>query len=133
MPNAKTAAEIRERIQVGTYAPSATLALQAWSTSKASRRLSLYIHSASEPYNEEMILNHERVDNNCLAKFGMERHQIIHCSGHARSPADLFRIVTEVDAASVLFPVHAERPEMYVRATKKDGSSGRRGRDVHTL
>lgn len=80
-----------------------------------------------------MILNHEWVDNNCLAKFGMERHQIIHCSGHAWSPADLFRIVTEIDAASVLFPVHTERPEMHVRVTKKDGSSGRRGRDVHTL
>jgi hypothetical protein len=133
MPNAKTAAEIREKTQVGTYAPSATLALQAWSTSKASRRLSLYIHSASEPYNEEMILIHERVDNNCLDKFSMERHPITHCSGHARSPADLFRIVTEIEAASVLFPVHTERPEMHVRANKKDGSSRRRGRDVHTL
>jgi hypothetical protein len=80
-----------------------------------------------------MILNHERVDNNCLDKFGMDRHPIIHCSGHARSPADLFRIVSEIDAAGVLFPVHAERPEMYVRATKKDGSSGRRGRDVHAI
>jgi len=80
-----------------------------------------------------MILNHERVDNNCLDKFGMDRHPIIHCSGHARSPADLFRIVSEIDTAGVLFPVHAERPEMYVRATKKDGSSGRRGRDAHAL
>jgi hypothetical protein len=53
-----------------------------------------------------MILNYERVDNNCLDKFGMERHPIIHCSGHAWSPADLFRIVTEIDAASVSFPVH---------------------------
>jgi hypothetical protein len=26
--------------------------------------------------------------------------------GHARSPADLFRIVTEIDAANVLFPMH---------------------------
>jgi mRNA degradation ribonuclease J1/J2 len=66
-----------------------------------------------------MILNHERVDNNCLAKFGMERHQIIHCSGHAWSPADLFRIVTEIDAASVLFPVHTERPEMQSGRQKK--------------
>jgi hypothetical protein len=53
-----------------------------------------------------MILNPERVDNNCLDKFGMERQPIIHCSGHARSSADLFRIVTEIEAASVLFPVH---------------------------
>jgi hypothetical protein len=77
-----------------------------------------------------MILSHEQVDNNCLDKFGMDRHQIIHYSGHARSP-DLFRIVSGKDAG-VLFPVHTESPEMYVRATKKDGS-GRRGRDVRAL
>jgi mRNA degradation ribonuclease J1/J2 len=66
-----------------------------------------------------MILNHERVDNNCLDKFGMDRHPIIHCSGHARSPADLFRIVSEIDAASVLFPVHTERPEMCTSGRQK--------------
>ena len=66
-----------------------------------------------------MILIHERVDNNCLDKFSMERHPITHCSGHARSPADLFPIVTEIEAASVLFPVHTEPPEMHVRANKK--------------
>jgi ribonuclease J len=76
---------------------------------------SLYIHSASEPYNEEMVLNQERVDN-WLDKFGMERHQI-HCSGHAKGP-DLFSIVKDIDAG-MLFPVHTEHPEMYVRATRK--------------
>ena len=74
----------------------------------------LYIHSASEPYNEEMVLNQERVDN-WLDKFSMERHQIL-CSGHARAP-DLFHIVKEIDAR-MLFPIHTKHPEMYVRATR---------------
>jgi ribonuclease J len=82
---------------------------------------SLYIHSASEPYNEEMILNHERVDNNCLDSFGVERHPIIHCSGHARSPAGLFRIMTEIDAASVSFPVHTHRAPRNARQGDKKG------------
>lgn len=43
---------------------------------------SLYIHSVSEPYNEEQMLSRERVDN-WLDRFRMDRQQI-HCSGHAR-------------------------------------------------
>jgi ribonuclease J len=62
-----------------------------------------------------MVLNQERVDN-WLDKFSMERHQI-HCSGHAKGP-DLFSIVKDIDAG-MLFPVHTEHPEMYVRATRK--------------
>ena len=76
---------------------------------------SLYLHSASEPYNEEMVLSQDRVDN-WLQRFGMERHQI-HCSGHARS-RDLFQVVKEIDS-QMLFPVHSEHPEMFVRATRK--------------
>jgi ribonuclease J len=113
LPNAKTAAEISEN-------PSRYLCA-LWYFSFASLidirppAGSLYIHSASEPYNEEMVLNQERVDN-WLDKFSMERHQI-HCSGHAKGP-DLFSIVKDIDAG-MLFPVHTEHPEMYVRATRK--------------
>lgn len=60
----------------------------------------LYIHSASEPYNEEQVLSKERVDNQ-LDKFGMERHQI-HCSGHAKGK-DLFEIVKTIDAKRYYF------------------------------
>ena len=74
----------------------------------------LYIHSASEPYNEEQMLSQERVDN-WLDRFGMERHQI-HCSGHAKGK-DLLEIVKTIDA-KMLFPIHTEHPEMYVRATR---------------
>jgi ribonuclease J len=75
----------------------------------------LYIHSASEPYNEEQVSSQERVDN-WLDKFGMERYQI-HCSGHAKGK-DLFEIVKAIDA-KMLFPIHTEHPEMYVRMTRK--------------
>jgi ribonuclease J len=74
----------------------------------------LYIHSASEPYNEEQILSQERVDN-WLDRFGMERHQM-HCSGHAKGK-DLFEVIQIVDP-KMLFPVHTEHPEAYVRVTR---------------
>ncbi|AFU57085.1 putative beta-lactamase domain protein [Candidatus Nitrososphaera gargensis Ga9.2] len=59
-------------------------------------------------------MSQERV-NNWLDKFGMERHQI-YCSGHAKG-TDLFQIVKEI-SAKMLFPIHTEHPEMYVRATR---------------
>jgi ribonuclease J len=60
-------------------------------------------------------LSQERVDN-WLDKFGMERYQI-HCSGHANGK-DLFEIVKAIDA-KMLFPIHTEHLEMYVRVTRK--------------
>lgn len=112
LPNAKTAGEISQNpsrylCALGYFSFVSLIDMKPPSGA-------LYIHSASEPYNEEMVLNQERVDN-WLDKFSMERHQI-HCSGHAKGP-DLFSIVKEIDA-KVLFPVHTEHPEMYVRATR---------------
>ena len=69
----------------------------------------LYIHSASELYNEEQVLSKERVVDNWLDKFGMERHQM-HYSGHAKGK-DLFEIVKTIDAISNSY---TEYPEMYV-------------------
>lgn len=113
LPNAKTAAEISKN-------PSRFLCAFGYFGFAALIDMkpppgSLYIHSASEPYNEEMTLSQDRV-NNWLDKFSMERHQI-HCSGHAKSP-DLFHVVKEMDAG-MLFPVHTQHPEMYVKATRK--------------
>ena len=112
LPNAKTAAEIsqdpsRYLCALGYFSFASLIDIKPPPGA-------LYIHSASEPYNEEMVLNQERVDN-WLGKFGMERHQI-HCSGHAKG-ADLFSIVKEI-GAKMLFPIHTEHPEMYVRATR---------------
>jgi len=111
-PNAKTAAEISKNPSqylcgFGYYAFTALIDMKPPPGS-------LYIHSASEPYNEEQVLSQERVDN-WLDRFGMERHQI-HCSGHAKGK-DLFEIVKAIDA-KMLFPVHSEHPEMYVRVTR---------------
>lgn len=112
LPNAKTAAEISQNpsrylCALGFFSFASLIDMKPPAGA-------LYIHSASEPYNEEMVLNQERVDN-WLDKFGMERHQI-HCSGHAKGP-DLFSIVKEIDA-KMLYPIHTEHPEMYVRATR---------------
>lgn len=42
----------------------------------------IYIHSASEPYNEEQELSQERIDA-WINHFDMNQFQS-HCSGHAR-------------------------------------------------
>jgi ribonuclease J len=74
-----------------------------------------YIHSASEPWDEEQEIAQERV-NNWLNKFGMNKYQI-HCSGHAKG-SDLMNIVKEIDA-KILFPIHSEHPTEYARITNK--------------
>lgn len=74
-----------------------------------------YIHSSSEPYNEEQVLSQDRVDN-WLDHFDMKKYQI-HCSGHAKGQ-DLFDVVKEIDA-KMLYPIHTEHPTEYVRITNK--------------
>lgn len=113
MPNARTAAEIsknpgRYLCAFGYFGFAALIDMKPPPGS-------LYIHSASEPYNEEMLLSQERVDN-WLDRFGMQRHQI-HCSGHAKG-GDLFNVVKEIDS-QMLFPIHTQHPEIFVRATRK--------------
>jgi len=70
-----------------------------------------YIHSASEPYNEEQEISQERI-NAWMDHFGLYKFQC-HCSGHARSK-DLFQIVEEINARH-LYPVHSTHPELYKR------------------
>ena len=57
-----------------------------------------YIHSASEPYNEEQELSQERIDA-WIDHFSMNKFQS-HCSGHARG-SDLLDAVTEIDAQTL--------------------------------
>jgi ribonuclease J len=68
-----------------------------------------YIHSASEPYNEEQEISQDRIDA-WVDHFGMNKFQC-HCSGHARSE-DLLQVAKEIDA-QVLYPVHTENPGIY--------------------
>ena len=112
-PNAVTAAEISSN--PGKY----FCALGFFSfTSLIDMKLksgTVYIHSASEPYNEEKVFSEKRL-NNWLEKFSMEKHQI-HCSGHAKGE-DLLDIVKEIDA-KMLYPIHTEHPTEYVKVTNK--------------
>jgi len=78
------------------------------------RRDAVYIHSASEPYNEEQEISQERTDN-WLEHFGMKKYQC-HCSGHARGQ-DLLEAVAEIGAKS-LYPIHTEHPEAYAKVSK---------------
>ena len=73
-----------------------------------------YIHSASEPYNEEQEISQERI-NAWVDHFGMYKFQC-HCSGHARS-RDLLQIAGEINARTT-YPVHTEHPEIYKRTAK---------------
>jgi len=74
----------------------------------------VYIHSASEPYNEGQVISHDRADA-WIEHFGMNRVQS-HCSGHARG-RDLLEAVSEIDAKT-LFPVHTEHPDAYSKVSK---------------
>ena len=74
----------------------------------------VYIHSASEPYNEEQELDVKRIDN-WVDHFGMNKFQS-HCSGHARGK-DLLEAVKEIEAKT-LYPVHTEHPELYKKISK---------------
>jgi ribonuclease J len=73
-----------------------------------------YIHSASEPHNEEEEISEDR-KNAWLEKFSMAKFQS-HCSGHAPG-SDLFNVVAEI-GAKTLYPIHTEKPDLYGRVSK---------------
>jgi ribonuclease J len=74
----------------------------------------VYIHSASEPYNEEQVIDQKRIEN-WISHFGMNKFQC-HCSGHARGQ-DLLKAVSEI-GAKTLYPIHTEHPEAYKSVSK---------------
>ena len=75
----------------------------------------LYMHSLSEPWNDEGKSDQKRV-NLWLDHFGLNRVQS-HCSGHSKGQ-DLLDIVKEIDS-DMLFPIHTESPESYKKVTEK--------------
>ena len=75
----------------------------------------LYLHSSSEPFNEEGQLDYKRVDL-WLEHFGLNRIQS-HCSGHSKGN-DLLEIVKSIDS-DMLFPIHTVHPESYKKITDK--------------
>ncbi len=70
---------------------------------------SMYIHSASEPYNEEMEIDYDRLKS-WIELFKLSLFQS-HCSGHAYGD-DLFDVARQIYAKTV-FPVHTEYPASY--------------------
>lgn len=113
LPNAKTAAEISANpdkylCALGYFQFTALIDMKP-------KNGTAYIHSASEPYNEEQVLSKERVDT-WLEHFGMKKYQI-HCSGHAKGE-DLLQVVKDIDA-KMLYPIHTEHPTEYVKVTRK--------------
>ncbi len=72
---------------------------------------SLYMHSLSEPFNEEMEISFNRMKN-WMDYFGLKFVQN-HCSGHA-SGSDIREMVNEIKPKKV-FPVHTEFPGVFRR------------------
>jgi len=70
---------------------------------------SVYIHSTSEPHNEEQRIDEEKLDN-WLGHFGIPRLHV-HASGHANH-LDLMRIVGEIKPKK-LIPIHTEHPKLF--------------------
>ena len=68
-----------------------------------------YIHSLSEPFNEEMEISYDRM-HNWLKLYNIRFHQC-HCSGHI-SGRDLFELIETVKPKEV-YPVHTEHPNLF--------------------
>ena len=76
---------------------------------------SLYIHSSSEPWDDEGESDKKRV-NLWLEHFGLNRLQS-HCSGHSKG-SYLLEVVKTIDS-DMLYPIHTEHPKAYGKVTDK--------------
>ena len=70
-----------------------------------------YIHSLSEPFNEEMEVSYERMTN-WINFFNMKFVQS-HCSGHITG-SDLKQLIKKVNPKK-LYPIHTEYPKMFTK------------------
>jgi ribonuclease J len=68
-----------------------------------------YIHSLSEPFNEEMEISYERM-HNWLKHFDVKFVQS-HCSGHICGP-DLKDLINTINPKEV-HPIHTEHPDIF--------------------
>lgn len=69
----------------------------------------IYIHSSSEPFNEEQLMDQQRLDN-WLDYFQIAKHQF-HASGHANG--DEIRKIVDRIGPRVLMPIHTEHAELF--------------------
>lgn len=72
---------------------------------------SCYILSASEPFNEEMEIDFERLVN-WLRYYGLPQYHV-HVSGHVM-PLQLKSILKEINAAKI-FPIHTENADLFAK------------------
>jgi ribonuclease J len=70
---------------------------------------SVYIHSSSEPYNEEQTIDQARLDH-WLNFFGLDKYHF-HASGHA-SGQEIRNIVETINPKKVI-PIHTEKAELF--------------------
>jgi len=75
---------------------------------------SCYILSASEPFNEEMEIDFERLIN-WLKHYGLPQYHV-HVSGHIM-PLQLKNVLKEINATEV-FPVHTEHAYLFAKFMK---------------
>jgi ribonuclease J len=111
-PNIITAEEIRQR-------PSDfIIILNFWylpTLIDLKPRKGVYIHSLSEPFNEEMEVSYERMTN-WINKFHLRFIQA-HCSGHINGD-DLKHMITTINPQE-LFPIHTEHQELFAQLASK--------------
>lgn len=74
-----------------------------------------YIHSLSEPFNEEMEISYDRM-HNWLNHFDLKFVQS-HCSGHI-SGTDLKQLIKNINPKE-LYPIHTEHPEKFNKLPQK--------------
>jgi ribonuclease J len=75
---------------------------------------SCYILSTSEPFNEEMEIDYERLVN-WLRHYGLPQYHV-HVSGHIM-PLRLKATLKEINAKRI-FPVHTEAADLFARFTR---------------
>lgn len=75
----------------------------------------VYIHSLSEPFNEEMEISYNRM-RHWLDHFSL-RYVQSHCSGHICG-YDLKYLIQSINP-KVLFPIHTEHPTLFKKFSKK--------------
>jgi len=72
---------------------------------------SCYVLSASEPFNEEMEIDFERLVN-WLRHYGLPQYHV-HVSGHIM-PLQLKNILKEINATKI-FPIHTEHADLFAK------------------
>jgi len=111
-PNIKTAEEIRQKPQ------DYIIVLNFWYLNMLidlKPDKGMYIHSLSEPFNEEMEISYDRMIN-WIMHFNMDFVQS-HCSGHING-ANLMDMIEEINPKQV-YPIHTEKPELFKKLNKK--------------